>query len=79
MIGPMPGSNPESFLARAEQVISYLVGSHDIPVYRIHMVGLGDQKLVDDGKGKEARAASRRVEITVYTAKPLTASAAGGN
>jgi OOP family OmpA-OmpF porin len=65
--------------ARAEQVISYLVGSHDIPVYRIHMVGLGDQKLIDDGKGKEARAASRRVEITVYTAKPLTASAAGGN
>jgi OOP family OmpA-OmpF porin len=65
--------------ARAEQVISYLVGSHDIPVYRIHMVGLGDQKLIDDGKGKEARAASRRVEITVYTAKPLTASATGGN
>jgi OOP family OmpA-OmpF porin len=65
--------------ARAEQVISYLVGSHDIPVYRIHMVGLGDQKLIDDGKGKEARAASRRVEITVYTAKPLTGSASGGN
>lgn len=65
--------------ARAEQVISYLVGSHDIPVYRIHMVGLGDQKLIDEGKGKEARAASRRVEITVYTAKPLTGSASGGN
>ena len=65
--------------ARAEQVISYLVGSHDVPVYRIHMVGLGDQKLIDAGKGKEARAASRRVEITVYTAKPLSASATGGN
>ena len=65
--------------ARAEQVISYLVGSHDVPVYRIHMVGLGDQKLIDEGKGKEARQASRRVEITVYTAKPLTTSASGGN
>ncbi len=65
--------------ARADQVISYLVGSHDIPVYRIHTVGLGEQKLIDAGKGKEARAASRRVEITVYTAKPLTTSAAGGN
>jgi len=63
--------------ARADQVISYLVGSHDIPVYRIHTVGLGDQKLIDEGKGKKAREASRRVEITVYTAKPLTA--AGGN
>ncbi len=63
--------------SRADQVISYLVGSHDIPVYRIHTVGLGDQKLIDEGKGKKAREASRRVEITVFTAKPLTA--AGGN
>lgn len=59
---------------RANQVISYLVGSHDIPVYRIHMVGLGDQKLIDNGKGKKARQESRRVEITVFTAKPLSAS-----
>lgn len=65
--------------ARAEQVISYLVGSHNIPIYRIHMVGLGEQKLIDEGKGRKAREASRRVEITVYTAKPLTTSAAGGN
>ena len=63
---------------RADQVIAYLVGSKNIPVFRIHTVGLGDQKLIDDGKGKKAREASRRVEITVYTAKPLTASA-GGN
>lgn len=60
---------------RANQVISYLVGSHDIPVYRIHMVGLGEQKLIDEGKGKKAREESRRVEITVYSAKPLTATA----
>jgi OOP family OmpA-OmpF porin len=64
---------------RANSVISYLVGSHNIPVYRIHMVGLGEQKLIDEGKGKKAREASRRVEITVYTAKPLSASATGAN
>ena len=63
---------------RANQVISYLVGSQNVPVYRIHMVGLGDQKLIDDGKGRKAREESRRVEITVFTAKPLSASA-GGN
>jgi OOP family OmpA-OmpF porin len=57
--------------ARADQVISYLVGSHDVPVFRIHTVGLGSQKLIDDGKGKAGREASRRVEITLYTAKPL--------
>jgi len=59
---------------RANQVISYLVGAHDVPVYRIHMVGLGEQKLIDDGKGRKAREESRRVEITVYSAKPLSAS-----
>jgi OmpA-OmpF porin, OOP family len=64
---------------RADAVISYLVGSHDVPVYRIHMVGLGDQKLVDDGKGRKGREESRRVEVTIYTAKPLSASANGGN
>ena len=60
-------------------MISYLVGSHDIPVYRIHMVGLGEQKLIDEGKGRKAREESRRVEITIYSAKPLSASATGAN
>jgi len=59
---------------RANQVISYLVGTHNIPVYRVHMIGLGDQKLVDNGKGRKARQDSRRVEITVFSAKPLTVS-----
>jgi len=64
---------------RANQVISYLVGSHDIPVYRIHMVGLGEQKLIDEGKGRKAREESRRVEITVFSAKPLNASTSASN
>jgi outer membrane protein OmpA-like peptidoglycan-associated protein len=71
--------NDQLSRARASNVISYLVGSHDVPVYRIHMVGLGSQKLIDDGKGRKAREASRRVEVTLFTAKPLTMSAAGGN
>jgi outer membrane protein OmpA-like peptidoglycan-associated protein len=29
------------------------------------MVGLGEQKLIDEGKGKKAREANRRVEITI--------------
>ncbi len=71
--------NDQLSRARANQVISYLVGSHDVPVYRIHMVGLGEQKLIDNGKGKKAREESRRVEITVFSAKPLSASATGAN
>lgn len=64
---------------RANQVISYLVGTHDIPVYRIHMIGLGEQKLIDEGKGRKAREESRRAEITIYSAKPLSASSTAGN
>ena len=64
---------------RANQVISYLVGAHDVPVYRIHMVGLGQRKLIDNGISSKAREESRRVEITIYIAKPLTASGTGGN
>ncbi len=71
--------NDQLSRSRADAVIAYLVGSHDVPVYRIHMVGLGSQKLVDEGKGRKAREASRRVEVTLFTAKPLTTSAAGGN
>jgi outer membrane protein OmpA-like peptidoglycan-associated protein len=71
--------NDQLSRSRADSVIAYLVGSHDVPVYRIHMVGLGSQKLVDEGKGRKAREASRRVEVTLFTAKPLTMSAAGGN
>jgi outer membrane protein OmpA-like peptidoglycan-associated protein len=62
---------------RANQVISYMVGTHDIPVYRIHVIGLGEQKLIDNGRTRKAREESRRAEVTIYTAKPLPEASAG--
>jgi outer membrane protein OmpA-like peptidoglycan-associated protein len=53
---------------RADAVVAYLVSAHEIPVYRIQMVGLGKDKPVDDGKTREARAKNRRVEVTIYSA-----------
>ena len=65
---------------RAENVMQYLVAKHDIPVYRIHMIGLGEDKPVDPGKGRAARAKNRRVEVTIYTAEnSTTAMSTGGN
>ena len=32
---------------RADSVVEYLVANGDIPIYRIHMIGLGDQKPVE--------------------------------
>ena len=66
---------------RADAVVEYLVGHYDVPIYRIHMVGLGEQKPIDEGKTREARAKNRRVEVKIFTAPSLAASAslAGGS
>jgi outer membrane protein OmpA-like peptidoglycan-associated protein len=53
---------------RADAVVTYLVAKHDIPIYRIHMIGLGEEKPVDEGKDRVARAKNRRVEVKVFTA-----------
>jgi OOP family OmpA-OmpF porin len=53
---------------RAEAVQTYLVAEHNIPVYRIQIVGLGKDKPVDEGKGREARERNRRVEVTIFSA-----------
>ena len=59
---------------RADGVVQYLVAKGDIPIYRIHMIGLGDQKPVDEANTREARARNRRVEVKVFTADGLAAS-----
>jgi outer membrane protein OmpA-like peptidoglycan-associated protein len=53
---------------RADAVVEYLVASHNIPVYRIHMVGLGKQKPVEEGRTSAARAKNRRVEVALFSA-----------
>jgi outer membrane protein OmpA-like peptidoglycan-associated protein len=53
---------------RADRVVQYLVAQHDIPIYRIHMIGLGSQKPAEDGRGRIANAKNRRVEVTIYSA-----------
>jgi OmpA-OmpF porin, OOP family len=57
---------------RADAVVEYLVAKHDIPIYRIHMIGLGDEKPVDDARTRTARAKNRRVEVKVFSADQVT-------
>src|SRR5579872_2760766 len=59
--------NEELSRKRADAVVEYLVAKHDIPIYRIHMIGLGDDKLADEGRGRAANAKNRRVEVKVFT------------
>lgn len=53
---------------RADRVVQYLVAEHNIPIYRVHMVGLGSQKPAEEGRGRAVNAKNRRVEVTVYSA-----------
>jgi outer membrane protein OmpA-like peptidoglycan-associated protein len=63
---------------RADSVVQYLVGQKDIPIYRIHQIGLGQQKPVDEARSRDARAKNRRVEVRVFSADQVTASLGGG-
>lgn len=62
---------------RADAVVEYLVAKHDIPIYRIHMIGLGEEKPLDEARNRAARAKNRRVEVKVFSADQATASLNG--
>ncbi len=62
---------------RADAVVRYLVANDDIPVYRIHMIGLGEAKPVAEGHNRAARAKNRRVEVQVFSADQVAASLNG--
>ena len=67
---------------RADAVVEYLVAKHDIPIYRIHTIGLGDEKPVDEARNRAARAKNRRVEVKVFAAdlsSVVNGDAAGAN
>ena len=54
---------------RAEAVQTYLVAKHNVPVYRIQIVGLGHDKPVNEEKTKSDREKNRRVEVVVFAAE----------
>ena len=64
---------------RADSVVEYLVAEHQVPIYRIHIIGLGEEKPVDTAKNREARAKNRRVEVKVFTADQVMASISGAD
>jgi outer membrane protein OmpA-like peptidoglycan-associated protein len=70
--------NQELSRKRADAVVNYLVAKHDVPIYRIHLIGLGEDRPADEGKTRAARAKNRRVEVKVFSADQVTASLTDG-
>lgn len=66
--------NLELSRRRAEAVQTYLVAQHSVPVYRIQIVGLGEDKPVNDQKTRADREKNRRVEVTLFTAEASAAA-----
>lgn len=59
---------------RADSVVQYLVTKHQIPIYRVHMIGLGKEKPADESNTRAARAKNRRVEVKIFSADQTMAS-----
>ena len=74
-----PSYNEMLSQKRADAVVHYLVAKHEIPIYRIHTIGLGPDKPVDDAKTRAARAKNRRVEVKVFSADQVTAGLSTGD
>lgn len=73
-IGP-PQYNLRLSRQRADNVVQYLVLNHNIPVHRIFVIGLGENRLVDEDRTREALAKNRRVEVRLYAADAASATA----
>lgn len=63
-----PQFNLELSRKRADEVVRYLTGEHDIPLHRVHMIGVGHSDPAADNKTSEGRKQNRRVEVKVYSA-----------
>jgi outer membrane protein OmpA-like peptidoglycan-associated protein len=64
---------------RAEAVQTYFVARHNVPVFRIQIVGLGHDKPVNDEKTRSDREKNRRVQVIIFSADPNHAARNAGS
>ncbi|MEW5978080.1 MAG: OmpA family protein [Acidobacteriota bacterium] len=57
--------NLELSRKRADSVVRYLADQHEIPLFRMRTLGMGEAKAKQDDEGRVSRRLSRRVEISV--------------
>jgi len=59
--------NYELSQRRADAVIQYLASQHNVPAYKIYLIGLGKDKPVESNNTREGRAKNRRVDVRLMT------------
>ena len=60
---------------RADAVIQYLATKHNVPPYRVYLIGLGKDNPVAQNTSSSGRAKNRRVDVQLLTNSLETASA----
>lgn len=63
-----PEMNLELSRKRAQEVVRYLTLEHKIPLFRIHVLGMGYASPVATDKTAAGRKQNRRVEVKLYSA-----------
>jgi outer membrane protein OmpA-like peptidoglycan-associated protein len=67
--------NYELSRRRADAVIQYLAAKHNVPPYRIYIIGLGKENPVAQNNNASGRAKNRRVDVQLLTNSLESASA----
>jgi len=59
-------SNLELSRKRADSVVRYLTGKHNVPLRKINVLGIGEEDPNADNKTRDGRKQARRVEMRVF-------------
>jgi outer membrane protein OmpA-like peptidoglycan-associated protein len=62
---------------RADEVVRYMVAKHDLPPFKVHAIGLGEERPVAPNKSADGRRENRRVDVKLMS--NATTSAQGSN
>jgi OmpA-OmpF porin, OOP family len=52
---------------RADSVVNYLASKYNVPAHKFYIIGLGEDKPADEGRGSKAHAENRRVDVRLMT------------